>query len=231
VSSHDAPVKYGRDGRRMSPASLANLQPGAGAAGPGNRRRVDHGGYAAVLAERLGEKVRTIFEAIGADVPLRDFDGGPPREDSVAIRLLAEVLCRLDDVGANIRDFGLFDRKSGELRPAVDLERRLRLEAADHADALGLNPRARVRLGIDLMRSIQERAQAVAMSETDPERQRELMQAAGLMVPPPDAEERSRRAARLLAETGALDIGDGDGPGEGTPEAGPGDDDGDGADS
>jgi hypothetical protein len=43
------------------------------------------------------------------------------------------------------------------------------------------------------------------------------LQSKRAIEPPPDALERSRRAARLLAEAGALDIGDGDGDGEPRP--------------
>ena len=53
-------------------------------------------------------------------------------------------------MSANLRDFGLFDQKSGAARPALDIERRLRREAAEYLDALGMTPRSRARLGVDL---------------------------------------------------------------------------------
>lgn len=47
------------------------------------------------------------------------------------MRLLAEALCRLEDVAGDIRDHGWRDRKRGDPRPVVELERRLRQEALD----------------------------------------------------------------------------------------------------
>jgi hypothetical protein len=47
---------------------------------------------------------------------------------------------------------GMLD-ESGNPRPAANLERLLRQEAADHADALGLSPRSRLRLGVEIVRA------------------------------------------------------------------------------
>lgn len=162
---------------------LANLRRGGPPAPPGNQLARKHGAYAALIRERVDEKVAEVFEAIGEDLPLRGPDGGMPAADAAQVRLLAECLVRLDDVGANIRDYGLFDEKTGEMRPAVDLERRLRKEAGGHLDRLGLNPRARTRLGLDLTRAADL---SRAMSEPDPDRRRELMLEAG--VDPDEAE-------------------------------------------
>lgn len=64
---------------------------------------------------------------------------------------MAGCLCRLEDVSGHLRDRGLEDER-GNLRPAVELEGRLRREAADHAAQLGMNPTARARLGLDVAR-------------------------------------------------------------------------------
>jgi hypothetical protein len=132
-----------------------------------------------------------------------DPDGELPAADGVTVALLAQALCRLDDVGGYLTNHGLLDA-DGEVRPVVDLERRLRLEAADHADAMGMSPRSRAKLGLDLVRTDVEMARAGAERESDPERRRQLLQAAGIMVEPPDARQRSTRAAALLAQAGAL---------------------------
>ena len=139
---------------------LANLVP-APRAPVGNQRARSHGGYAAVVRERLDVKVLEVADALGSDLPLRDAAGGVPRADAVAVRLLAENLCRLDDVSAHLRDFGLFDQATGEPRPALDLERRLRAETLDLAESLGLTPRSRARLGLDVQRGV-DLAQAMA---------------------------------------------------------------------
>lgn len=133
---------------------LANLKRGGHLPAPpaANRRAVSHGGYAEIATERLDAKAREVFAALSADAPVRDAAGELPAADAVSVRLLAECLCRLDDVGAHLRDRGLFDDE-GAMRPAVELERRLRLEAADHADSLAMSPRSRARLGVDTARA------------------------------------------------------------------------------
>jgi hypothetical protein len=139
-------------GGARHPNSLANLQPGSGAP-PGNSRALSHGGYAAIARERLDTRVREVFEALSADAPLRGHDGELPAADVVVVQNMAEAMCRRDDVRDNIRDYGLFDQKTGDLRPALDLERRLRREILKYADALGMTPRSRAALGLDLART------------------------------------------------------------------------------
>lgn len=130
---------------------LANLKQGGTVAPSGNSRAATHGGYATVAAGRLEEREREVFAALNADLPLRDADGSPPAADQVAVSLLAECLCRLDSVRDYLSRRGIEDRK-GRLRPAVEVEAKLRREALDFAEALGLTPRSRVRLGLDLAR-------------------------------------------------------------------------------
>jgi hypothetical protein len=132
---------------------LANLRRGGKPPAPDqeNRRAATHGGYARIALDRLEDRRLEIFEALASDAPVREGDGGLPAADGVIVGLLAECLCRLEDVSGHIRDRGLFDRK-GRLRPAVELEARLRREAADHAASLGMTPSSRARLGVDLAR-------------------------------------------------------------------------------
>jgi hypothetical protein len=115
---------------------------------------VTHGGYARVAAGRLDAKVTGVFAALAQDAPLRDGDGGLPAADTVAVRMLAECLCRLEDVTGHLRDFGALDQETREVRPAVHVEAKLRREVADWLDALGMTPRARAALGLDLTRII-----------------------------------------------------------------------------
>ena len=150
---------------RKRERQLANLRPGPPAPA-GNALARRHGGYAAIARERLEEKVLEVADALGSDLPLRDAAGGVPRADAVAVRLLSESLCRLDDVSAHLRDFGLFDQATGEPRPALDLERRLRAETLDLAESLGLTPRSRAKLGLDLQRGF-DLAQHWAGEEAD----------------------------------------------------------------
>lgn len=145
---------------------LANLRPAPPAPG-GNQRSRTHGGYAAVAREQLDVKAREVFEALAADAPLRGADGGLPAADALPVRLLAECLCRLEAVGADLRDHGWRDRATGEPRPVVELERRLRAEALDYAEALGMTPRSRARLGLDLQRGFDLAAALAADAESE----------------------------------------------------------------
>lgn len=152
--SPDVSRKRGRDGRRMNPASLANLQRGGGRpVSLEHRPNLHHGGYAVVAADVLDAKEAEVFAALAADAPLRDSNGELPRADTVVVRLLAEALCRLDSVKADIRDHGWKHAKSGNPRPVVELERRLRAEVFDYLRDLGMTPAGRARLGLDLVRS------------------------------------------------------------------------------
>ena len=155
---------------------LANLRP-APPAPPANQRARVHGAYAVVARERLEAKAREVFDALSADAPLRDADGHLPAADAVPVRLLAECLCRLDSIGDFLRDFG-WRGPDGEPRLVLlDLERRLRAEAADHADSMGMTARSRAKLGLSLQRSVDL---ATAMSEPDPARRADLVREAGV---------------------------------------------------
>lgn len=159
---------------------LANLVPGAGAAGPGNTRTITHGAYAAIARERLDDKVREIADALAVDAPLREADGSLPAADALVVELLAEAIVRRHDLRGYLADYGWKDEKTKEPKTSLlDLEARLRKEAAGYADALAMSPRARVKVGADLARTAVDAA--TALSEPDPELRRQLMRQAGLL--------------------------------------------------
>ena len=139
---------------------LANLV-SAPSAPAGNRRARSHGGYAVVTARERDVKAREVFAALSADAPLRGPDGGLPSADTAVVSLFARCLVQLERVEEDMADHGWRDRKTGEARPVVDLARRLRAEALDYAESLGMTPRSRARLGLDLQRSF-DLAQAMA---------------------------------------------------------------------
>jgi hypothetical protein len=145
--------------RAVNPRSLANLVPGAGHSRPGDRRALAHGGYARVALDALDEKTAAVFAALSSDAPLRDHDGGLPSHDSVQVRLLADCLCRLDAVGAWLAGRWA----TPEARPALDLEMRLRREASLYLIEMGMTPRSRAALGIDVVRA--ERSLSDALAE------------------------------------------------------------------
>jgi hypothetical protein len=129
---------------------LANLR--RGGTNPAGGRPPAHGAYAVIARERLEKREADVFGALASDAPLRNADGSLPGADAVLVRLLAECLCRLDSVASYLRDRGMID-DAGNVRPAVEVEGRLRREAADHAEALGMSPRARSKIGMDLIRA------------------------------------------------------------------------------
>jgi hypothetical protein len=130
------------------PASIANLRRG-GPVTPGNAFHGSHGGYRVVAEAELDAKARQVFEAVSADAPLRGEDGGLPSNDAVVVRLLADCLCRLDSVGAWLAGRWA----TTEARPALELEMRLRTQALDLAESMGMTPRSRARLGLDVKRA------------------------------------------------------------------------------
>lgn len=156
------------------------------AAPPGNGRALQHGGYSVLDPARVDAKVLDVADALAADAPLRRNDGELPATDRYVVRLLAQCLCRLDDVGAHLRDFGYFDQKTKEPRPALALEAKLRREAADYLRELGMTPRARVALGLDVARTMQTGVDpatllSAAQSEPDPALRARLLERAGLL--------------------------------------------------
>lgn len=131
-------------------AQLANLRP-APPAPEGNDRNRRHGGYAEVAAERIKGREAVIVEALAADAPVRDRDGGLPRYDHAAVGLLARAMCRLDDVSDYLQKHGLFDGK-GRPRPALEIESKLRREVASLLTEMAMTPRSRAAIGVDLAR-------------------------------------------------------------------------------
>lgn len=133
---------------------LANLTSRPPAPPADNARARKHGGYGKVARERMERKVAEVYTAISEDAPLRDPDGELPAPDAAMVRLLAECLCRIESIGAYLRDHGLIDPKTKAPRESVIyLEARLQNNASDYLDALGMSPRSRARLGLDLRRS------------------------------------------------------------------------------
>jgi hypothetical protein len=118
---------------------LANLQPGRAAAGPGNTRSLQHGAYRRISREQLDRKTREVFDALAADVPLKD-QGELPAPDALPVRLLAETLIPLEGIGAFLNRKGWEDDE-GRVRPVVEIEMRLRNQALDLAESLGCTPR------------------------------------------------------------------------------------------
>jgi hypothetical protein len=148
---------------------LENLRPGRPPAPPtGNRRNLIHGGTArkATLIT-AGSWAEAIYSALAEEAPLRDeVTGELPAHDRQAVELLASCLARLDAVGDWLDLHEPLDEK-GDPRPALDVERRLVREAADLLDRLGMTPKARAALGLDLAQTRATMAELIADSGGD----------------------------------------------------------------
>jgi hypothetical protein len=134
-------------GKARALANLRNAPP----APAGNQRSVTHGAYAAIAEAELRDEELRVYQALGADVPVRGDGGGLPREDSIIVRQLAEALVRLNRLTSHVVARGI-QRDDGSLRPAVELELRVRGHVLDLLRELGMTPRARAALGLDLVR-------------------------------------------------------------------------------
>jgi len=81
-------------------------------------------------------RLRSDLAAFAADAPLRGEDGGLPTHDAAMVRLLADVLCRLDSIGAWLDGRWATD----EGRPILEVER-ASCAGRPRSDAIGMSPR------------------------------------------------------------------------------------------
>jgi len=129
---------------------LANLRRGE-TRPVGNANARTHGAYAAITEAQLRDEELKVYEALASDAPVRADDGGLPREDTLVVRQLAESLVRLQRISTHLVARGI-ERDDGSLRPAVELELRVRGHVLDLCRELGMTPKSRAALGVDLVR-------------------------------------------------------------------------------
>jgi P27 family predicted phage terminase small subunit len=135
---------------------LANLQPGAGQASDGNGRALTHGGYSAALVADVETEVLELMEALGGSAPVHDPDGSLPAADVAAVERAARALKRWRtlsqwcDLHGRIVERG---KAKGAVKPAAELELKAERELAAALEALGMTPRSRAALGVDLVRA------------------------------------------------------------------------------
>lgn len=132
---------------------LANLAARPPAPPLGNVRAMTHGGTArrATLIQ-AGSWAALIYAELAAEAPLRGVDGELPAHDRQAVELLASALARLQNVEAWLAARPAVDEK-GNVWPAEDVAHRLRREVAGYLDTLGMTPKSRAALGVDLMQA------------------------------------------------------------------------------
>lgn len=137
--------------------SLANIQrdgqPVAGAE-PGNERGLKHGAYGQAITPRAEELREELLELVPV---VSD-------ADQPTVTLLARVLARLEKADAWVDEHGLFDR-AGRTRPILKVIGGWESTAARLCDQLGLSPRARSALGLNLARTADAAAEAERRAE------------------------------------------------------------------
>lgn len=114
----------------------------------GNALARRHGAHGPLPAEHLEGKAAEI----AAVVPVRGEDGGLHPADAYAVQMLAEVLCRIELATAHIDKHGLTNKK-GEAHSLLRHLSRWEAQAREWMNDLGMTPRARVALGLNLART------------------------------------------------------------------------------
>jgi P27 family predicted phage terminase small subunit len=145
----DKPV--GGGGARH-PNSLANLR-AAPPAPAGHTRSLIHGGRSELLLRDVEREVAELAAAMGDAAPVRDPDGGLPAADVIAVETAARALKRYRRLAAWLDTHGRIKEKTGNVKPAAELEIRAERQLTEALDRLGMNPMARSRLGLNLART------------------------------------------------------------------------------
>ncbi len=154
-------------GGARNPASLANLQPGRGAAGPGNSRALSHGAYSAQLLADVSAEVQELMAALAAAAPVREVGGELPAADLVAVEVAARALKRYRHIAAWCDTYGRITERTGEVKPAAVLEGQAERSLREAIDSLGMSPVSRARLGLDVARSFDLAAHWARAAEED----------------------------------------------------------------
>lgn len=168
------PLSRDPDKRRRQ---LANLRR-APAAPAGNRRNLRHGGHAEVNVPGLDRARLELFDWLAEAAPVRDPGGGLPIADAATVELAARALARARAVDSWLQVHGFVDDRTGEVKPAAYYLERATRTADGLLSSLGMNPRERMRMGVDMARTVDL---ATAMSEPDDERRRALLDEAGVL--------------------------------------------------
>lgn len=158
-----------------------NLRTGPKAPKRNTRSVVHHGRTEHAVIPGTDEARAEIVEALAAAAPVRDPDGGLPAADAAIVEVAARELARIRNVDDWLARHGVLDRR-GHVRPAAGYLEKATRTLDRLLNSLGMNPRSRAVLGLDLAR---QQDMATAMSEPDPEKRRSMLRDAGVI----DAEE------------------------------------------
>lgn len=137
----------------------------------GNTRAAHHYGRAKVSIPGTDAARQEIMAALAEAAPVRDRDGRLPAADAAAVELAARALARVRAIDAWLDEHGMFGR-GAKLRPAVQYLDQATRTAAGLLASLGMTPRSRAALGLDLVRAADLSS---AMSEPDAQRRKQML--------------------------------------------------------
>ncbi len=157
--------------------SRRNLRTGPKAPKGNTRSVVHHGRTKRAVIPGTDEARAEIVEALAAAAPVRDTDGGLPAADAAIVELAARELARIRNVDDWLAQRGVLDRR-GHVRPAAGYLEKATSTLDRLLTSLGMNPRSRAVLGLDLAR---QKDLASAMSEPDPVKRERLLREAGVV--------------------------------------------------
>jgi hypothetical protein len=140
----------------------------------GNGRAAKHYG----AARGLVPGVEGALDEILAGLPVRAANGEPLVYDLAICELAARELARIRQIDQWLDEHGLFGR-GPKLRPAVEYRLKAARLLAELLDRLGMTPRSRAALGLDLAKTV---TLADAMGEKDPEKRRAMFRELGVDV-------------------------------------------------
>jgi hypothetical protein len=146
-------------GAARNPNSLANLRRGPGPGPPlppppkGNTRSLRHGGRAEVTIPGLDAARRDIYDRLAASAPVRGPEGELPAADEATVALAARALARHRSVDNWLAAHGVLDEKTGEPKKAVYYAESSARTADGLLAKLGMNPKDRAALGLDIART------------------------------------------------------------------------------
>jgi len=152
--------RRGRKKPNRTPSSYVSRDPVKALAQRNNLRRgggnggktVSHGRWAAIAQTDLDARTREVFEALSVDAPVRENDA-LPAADALIVAELARTLILRDRVVDYLNRRGL-EHEDGGVRPVLGEVSKLNTHILSLAESLGMSPRSRVRIGVDIVRGM-----------------------------------------------------------------------------
>jgi aminoglycoside phosphotransferase (APT) family kinase protein len=141
-------VPLSRDPERRA-NSLANLRRGGETRSAGNRHAQAHGGYITPREDELAEMIEQIEQIL----PVRQ-EGAPPPADRFMVEELAKALTQDAAITRWLTGTALQARNPARVERAQDRRRALSRDIVSMLRELGLTPRSRLAMGVDVVRGM-----------------------------------------------------------------------------